>query len=108
MKRSIMVLFVLFVVLLSLAYFAEVSAMAAAEIPSATVVDNLTEDQPAASVDASVEDDDDSSDSNIWSSAISKLRSSWLSLLILVFLLIAMAVIIPYRRGLGVDHKELK
>jgi len=108
MKRIIAVLCVLFVILLSFAYFTEVYAKAAAEIPSAEVVDDLAEDQSASSADASVEDDDAESASGIWSSAISKLRSSWLSLLILVLVLIALAVVVPYRRSLGVDHKELE
>jgi len=96
MKRSIVVLCVLFVVLLSLAYFTEISVIAAAIVPSATVVDSV------------VEDDDAGSDHNIWGSAIAKLRSSWLSLLILALVLIALAVVVPYRRSLGVDHKEIK
>jgi len=108
MKRVIAVLCVLFVILSSLAYFIEISAKASAETPLATVVDNLAEDQSAASADASGEDDDSGSDSDIWSSAISKLRSSRLSLLILALVLIALAVVVPYRRSLGVDHKELK
>ena len=96
MKRSFVVLCVIFVVLLSLAYFSEISVIAAAEIPSATVVDS------------SVEEDEAGSDSDIWGSAIAKIRSSWLSLLILALVLIALAVVVPYRRSLGVDHKELK
>jgi len=96
MKRSIAVVCVIFVILLSFAYFTEISAKAAAEIASAT------------SDDASIEDDDAGSDSDIWNSAISKLRSSWLSLLILVLVLIALAVVVPYRRSLGVDHKEVE
>jgi len=108
MKRSIAVVCVVFVILLSFAYFTAISAKAAAEIPSAEVDDDLTGAWSASSVDASVEDDDAGSDSDIWSSAISKLRSSWLSLLILVLVLIALAVVVPYRRSLGVDHKEFE
>ena len=107
MKRSIAVLCVLFV-LLSFAYFTEISAKAVAEIPSAEVIDDLAEDLSASSADVSVEDDDADSAFGVWSSAISKLRSSWLSLLVLVLVLIALAVVVPYRRSLGVDHKEFE
>ena len=108
MKRSIAVLCVLFVILLSLAYFTGVSAKAAAEIPSSEVDDDLTGDWSASSADAPVEDDDAVSASDVWRSAIIKLRSSWLSLVILVLVLIALAVVVPYRRRLGVDHKEFE
>jgi len=107
MKRSIAVLCVIFIILLSFAFFRETSAKAAAEIPSAEVVNDLAEDQSASSADTSVDNDEDSA-FGVWSSAISKLRSSWLSLLILVLVLIALAVVVPYRRSLGVDHKDFE
>jgi len=96
MKRSIAVVCVIFVILLSFAYFTEISAKAAAEIASAT------------SDDATVEDDDAGSASDIWSSVIIKLRSSWLSLLVLLLVLIAQAAVVTYRRSLGVDHKDFE
>jgi len=96
MKRITAVLCVLSIILPAFAYLTEVSAKASVESPSVAVVD------------ASVEDDDAGSVSNIWDSAIIKLRSSWLSLLILVLVLIALAVVVPYRRSLGVDHKEFE
>jgi len=94
MKLIIAVFCILSVILLFSAYFTDFSAKASAETPSSS------------SADASVEDDDAGSDSDVWSSALTKLRSSWLSLLILVLALIALAVVVPYRRSLGVDHKE--
>ena len=108
MKRIIVFLCILSVVLPVYAYITEISAKAANETSLVAVVDDLAEDQSASSADASVDDNDAESASGVWSSAISKLRSSWLSLLILVLVLIALAVVVPYRRSLGVDHKDFE
>ena len=45
---------------------------------------------------------------DVWGSAITKLRSSWVSLLILVLVVAALVVIVYYRRSLGVDNKKFK
>ena len=108
MKRIIVFLCILSVVLPVYAYITEISAKAATETSLVAVVDDLAEDQSASFADASVDDDDAEGASGVWSSAISKLRSSWISLLILMLVLIALAVVVPYRRSLGVDHKDFE
>jgi len=107
MKRIIAIFCILFVFLPAYACFTEISVKAAAKITSSEVV-NASDSQSSGAPQATLEEDDAESDTDIWGSAIIKLRSSWLSLLILVLVLIALAVVVPYRRSLGVDHKEIK
>jgi len=81
-------------------------------LPSIPFFNDLANNEPETSpnsVDESVAGDSSGNNiESVWGPALEKLRSSWLSMLILLVVVAALFVFVIYRRGLGVDNKKYK
>ena len=94
-------------------HFADfMSPMSGINLPPIPFLDDLNDKNPEippnGPTSATSNDIPDNEIESIWGPALGKLRSSWLSVFILLIAVAALFAVVVYRRGLGVDNKKYK